>query len=443
MPREARHGYANACAHGASRLVRSGMRSAAQRSSCSASQAWTKPLVAMLGEHAIDDRVIGLGRGGAEGERDRTEAQFEQAVAAAGLAVVVALGRGARDDLDLPVVQAEPPIDRGDLRLDRALVGKEDACRAALDDRWRDRAAIDVGERLGGEDDGGVLLAQRLQPFAQLRGEAAVVEREPALVDDEERRAAVEPAFDAMEEIGEYGAGGAGADQALGLERLHGRLAEPLALGVEQPAIGAADAVRPQRLLELRGLQQHGKPGQRPLADRGAGERGERGPEMLLQLGRQRDLLARRGCRRPSRRPRRVPACGGCRPAAGARRMLRRRPTGCRRDRASRRAWRVRRRGSIRRNRTRRPASADSAGTAAPSAPAAPTCRRPSGRLPAYARHRRHGARSGTASSPRSGRRTAAAPQSARPAPARPRSAESGIMWARFRVETGGWRTLA
>ena len=115
--------------------------------------------LAMLGENAIDDRVIGLGRGGAEGERDRAEAQFEQPVAAARLAVVVALGRGAGDDLDLPVVQAEPPIDRGDLRLDRSFIRKEDACRAALDNRWLDGAAIDVGERLGGEDDGGVFLA--------------------------------------------------------------------------------------------------------------------------------------------------------------------------------------------------------------------------------------------------------------------------------------------
>ena len=48
----------------------------------------------------------------------------------------------------------------------------------------------------------------------------AIVERQPAFVDDEQRRAAVEPAFDAMEEIGEHGGRGGGADQSLGLERL-------------------------------------------------------------------------------------------------------------------------------------------------------------------------------------------------------------------------------
>jgi hypothetical protein len=71
------------------------------------------------------------------------------------------------------------------LRLDRPLIGEKDARRATLDDGGRNRAAVDVGQRLRGEDDGGVFLAQRLEPFAQLRGEAAIVEREPTLVDDE------------------------------------------------------------------------------------------------------------------------------------------------------------------------------------------------------------------------------------------------------------------
>jgi hypothetical protein len=63
-----------------------------------------------------------------------------------------------------------------------------------------------------------------------------VVEREPAFVDDEQRRRAVEPALDAVEEIGEHGGGRARADQPLGLERLHRRLAEMFGLGVEQPS---------------------------------------------------------------------------------------------------------------------------------------------------------------------------------------------------------------
>ena len=95
---------------------------------------------------------------------------------------------------------------------------------------------VDVGQRLRGEDDGGVLLPQRLQPFAQLAGKALVVQRKPAFIDDQQRRPAVEAVFDAMEEIGEHGGRSAGADQPLGLERLHRGVAKPLGLGVEQPA---------------------------------------------------------------------------------------------------------------------------------------------------------------------------------------------------------------
>ena len=84
----------------------------------------------------------------------------------------------------------------------------------------------------------GVLLAQRLQPFAQLAGEAAIVEREPALVDDEQGRAPVEPLLDAVEQIGQDRGRGAGADQPLGLEGLDVGFAEALGLRVEQPAPG-------------------------------------------------------------------------------------------------------------------------------------------------------------------------------------------------------------
>ena len=52
----------------------------------------------------------------------------------------------------------------------------------------------------------------------------SIVEREPAFVDDEERRPAVEPIFDTVEEIGEDGGRGAAADQPFGLERLDATL---------------------------------------------------------------------------------------------------------------------------------------------------------------------------------------------------------------------------
>jgi hypothetical protein len=63
---------------------------------------------------------------------------------------------------------------------------------------------------LGGEDHGDVLLAQHLQPFADARGEDRVVEIDPGLVEDQQRRPAFLPCFrqageallQPMEEIG-------------------------------------------------------------------------------------------------------------------------------------------------------------------------------------------------------------------------------------------------
>ena len=69
-------------------------------------------ITAVLGEHAVDSGVVGLGRGRAEGERDRAESQLEQAIAAPRLAVIVALGRGAGEDLDLAIVESETLVDR-------------------------------------------------------------------------------------------------------------------------------------------------------------------------------------------------------------------------------------------------------------------------------------------------------------------------------------------
>ena len=108
-----------------------------------------KATLAVLREHAVDQRLVGGRRGAANGERDRAQSELEEPVAAAGLQVVVPLGRGPGDELDLPVVEAEALIDRARLGLDRAVVGQEDALRAALDDGRCDRAAGDVGQAIG------------------------------------------------------------------------------------------------------------------------------------------------------------------------------------------------------------------------------------------------------------------------------------------------------
>src|SRR3546814_7227065 len=73
--------------------------------------------------------------------------------------------------LDLPIVQPEPFIRGTALRLDRAIVGQQYALRTAFDDRGCNDAIGDIGERLGSEYHRDVLLAQRLQQFADARGE--------------------------------------------------------------------------------------------------------------------------------------------------------------------------------------------------------------------------------------------------------------------------------
>ncbi len=58
-----------------------------------------------------------------------------------------------------------------------------------------------------------------------------------------------------MEEIGEHGGGSPGADQPFSFENLNIGFAQMLGLGVEQTAIGTADAIGSERLLEIVGLQ--------------------------------------------------------------------------------------------------------------------------------------------------------------------------------------------
>ena len=103
-----------------------------------------------------------------------------------------------------------------------------------------------------GEDHRSILLAQGLQPFAELAGEPLVVEREPAFIDDQQRRTPVETRLDAMEEIGKNRRSSPGPDQALRLEYLDSAVAEPLGLGVEQAPKGTTQAVRLERALERR-----------------------------------------------------------------------------------------------------------------------------------------------------------------------------------------------
>ena len=83
------------------------------------------------------------------------------------------------DQFDLARVEAEALVSRPRLRLDRAIVRQEYPLRTAFDDSGRDGAVGDIGERLRGEDDSDILLAECLQPFADA-GKQQVVEIDQA-----------------------------------------------------------------------------------------------------------------------------------------------------------------------------------------------------------------------------------------------------------------------
>ena len=214
--------------------------------------------------------------------------------------------------------------------------------------------------------------------------------------------------------------------------------AETLGLGVEQAAVGTAETIGLQGALQRLRLQQHREPGQRALGDRSAGERRERRPEMILGLRRDADLLARQDRGDPFRRP---AAFGGI--VDSRQRLQGDRLGRVFRERAAEIvpvAAHGERRGADR--------AAEVEGEDLGAGVAAELQRHQ------RQQHRFAGAgraddermadiadmeaRSGTGSSLRSARRRAAAPfkWSSRGGPAQ--TAESGIMWARFSVETGG-----
>src|SRR5262245_5905526 len=147
--------------------------------------ATNKIVAAMFGQHLIYQSMVGLGGSSGEGKRDLAKTEFEQAIAAARLAIIVPLGRGTCDYLDLAIVQAKASIDCHDLRFDGAIVGKQYPRRTALNDGGCNRGAINIGKRLRGEHDRDVLLAKGLEPLPQLAREVAMIKREPSLVDDQ------------------------------------------------------------------------------------------------------------------------------------------------------------------------------------------------------------------------------------------------------------------
>ena len=74
-------------------------------------------------------------------------------------------------------------------------------------------------------------------------------------------------------------------------------------LCVEQPAISPANAVRPQCLFQIIGLEQHRQAGDCAFSNRGGRQRGQRRPDIFLGLGRYGHTLAAKDGGDPVGRP--------------------------------------------------------------------------------------------------------------------------------------------
>ena len=109
-------------------------------------------------------------------------------------------GRG--DQGDLRVIETEillvELLHHGALRLG---VWKKKPCRTALEDGIANRRVHDVRKRLGRHHDGAVVLSKDLEPLAELVRKEGITEREPRLVDEQQRRPTVELCFDVVKEI--------------------------------------------------------------------------------------------------------------------------------------------------------------------------------------------------------------------------------------------------
>ena len=119
-------------------------------------------VAAVFGDDLCNERLVGFGGCGAEREADFGQAKLEQAIAARRLAIVLALGGCPADDVDLAIIEAEAAVYAQDLWFDRAIIGQEDAGRAAFDDGRRYCRTFDVGKALGRKHHARVLLTQRL-----------------------------------------------------------------------------------------------------------------------------------------------------------------------------------------------------------------------------------------------------------------------------------------
>lgn len=153
----------------------------------------------MRGGQAADGAQVLLRTGAEKRESHGTEVQIDQAAAVGSDDVVVPFGCRLGENAQHALVQADRGIESR-CRFGRRLrIGKEDLGRTALVEDLAERALVEIGERLGDEDDGGVELAQLAKPGRDAFGEERMGEKRPGLFENDQGRAPVEPLLDPPE----------------------------------------------------------------------------------------------------------------------------------------------------------------------------------------------------------------------------------------------------
>ncbi len=237
-----------------------------------------------------DARDVGFAAGPDEGQFGAGQAEVEQAAPVRVHDVVLALRGGKGQNLDLPGVETDGLIQRFDVLGLGLGVGQKDLGRAGLEDHVGNARARQVGQRLGGEHDCRVGLAQDFEPFPDLGLEGGMAEHDPGFIKDQQRGLAFEALLDAVEQIGQHRPHELVAlvHQVLHLEDLEHVLPQAVGLGVEQMAGHAAQGVGLQGFAQALILQQHKEVGQGALRHCvcGSAELGD-GAEQFLAVVRQ------------------------------------------------------------------------------------------------------------------------------------------------------------
>ena len=188
-----------------------------------------------------------------KGERDGSKCHVEQTPPFWRRDVVFPLRDGGCDDLDLPLVKADPFVEFAGSGFTRGAIRQAYLGRTAFLEHVDNTGLLGIRDRLCGENDGAVGLSQDLEPFPDLVTERCVAEHQPGLIKDDQAWVPGQAHLDPAEEIEKDGDEIALAHihEFLDLEGLEHPKRQPVLLGIEELSHRTVDRVMVKRGLDL------------------------------------------------------------------------------------------------------------------------------------------------------------------------------------------------